>query len=185
MTPIEQLRADYNFNWLSKQFDNNTPIIWDVVNGTMNYEVLKIFNKSSLNIQPNDVSLDVTFKPNDPNDYEIEIKKTGEYVFSFRVLIEANSNTPNTLKGKFILKSTTDIEMPFAIGVAENMVNPYNVWVTMYQSISLTQGDIYQLQGQIDANSFQSNILNVYFDGFSLEYVEDKHYKIPSIYTKL
>ena len=198
MIKITNNLSQYNENVLSQDFTFDNTLPWGLtvgmgsgataVNSTdQHYEGTKALKI----LHPTYDLQEVTFRPTTPGDYEYTVGRTGDHIFSIRAMIVAIApNLPEVYGGiSFYANGAGSPFKTFPLIIGNNS-DPefsfsYNKWECFYELVNLVEGDVISLSIHIENDaSYTPGTLEIHFDGFKLEYVEDKIYSLPTYYTK-
>lgn len=196
ITKIDYEKPHYNENVLTQDFTFDNNKLWTLTVGAGTGAVIEsstdeyyCINKSLKISHPQYDLNDITFRPTTSTDYEFVIPRTGKYIFSFRCLLPGNTFLPELIGGiSFYINGAGSpyITLPFNIG---NNSTPlfsfaYNVWQTFYNEITFTAGQTITFSIHLTSDaSWTPGNLEFYLDAFKLEYVKDKDYSQPTIYS--
>lgn len=197
MTKITWEKPLYNENILTEDFTFDNIKTWNLSVGggtgaTVTTSTSEHFvGEKSLKINHPQYNLsDITFKPTNSTDYSFIIPRTGKYVFSFRTMIHGTTWLPELVGGiSFYVNGSGSpyVTLPFNIGnnSIPNFTYVYNAWQTFFNEVSFTAGQTITLSIHLTHDPLWAPVsLEFFMDGFKMEYVEDKAYKVPTIYSK-
>ncbi len=197
MVYINNVHPEFNKNLLTTNFLNGSGVLWNAVNAisatavedtndALTYEGSKV-----LTITTDGHSVDdTTFEPINPSEYSFIAPVTGKYIFSCRVYLKNFGLVFPELTGNLILaKVLTPASfalLPFTIGnnVIPEFSFEYNKWNTLYQEVTLSEGEAYYLHGILD-QGIGAPLDSIWFSfaGFKIELVKDRTFTMPSYYT--
>ena len=192
MNLISNVHNEYNENILSDNFNFTNGVIWNDPSGaTIDETSVNGFDNRAIRIQAATYADNgIQASPVNPEDLAFEVPKSGKYIFSFKVVLPIILGEQVDITGSFFWDKNltlTTIECPFQIGnnTVPEFTFQYEKMQTFYQEMDLLAGDTYTLRFDVDDNpTWMSNILDITFTAFKMEYVEDKPYNVPTIYTK-
>lgn len=197
MQQINECFCDYNKNLLTTDFlfDNTIPWIFTLGNGipgvscdtSLNEKYVE--NKSLRIYNPSFTLNDITVKPLNNTDYTFVVPITGNYIFSIRTLLKTSFNNGFEINGgiTFYKNGNGAPYKTFPIEIKDfsnTIYYQYNKWVTTFKNVDLIEGDVITLSIHINFGIAPSDELELYFDGFKLEYVGNRNQDVPSYYTK-
>lgn len=198
MTKIDNTQVEYNENILTTDFTFDNTFPWEFtvgsgipgnIVGTSN-EQHYVGNKSLKVYHTEYDSNAITISPVNSTEYSFTVPRTGYYNFSIRTFIQASvpwlpevtgdinlyANGSGIPYHTFVLKAGNNSEPEFSYD--------YNKWQTFYDEVALIEGDIITLSIHLTYQStFTPGILTMYFDGFKVEYMDDRVFEIPTLYT--
>ena len=198
MTKINTPYGEYNENVLTSDFtfDNTKPWEFTVGSGIIGNIVESsteehFVGAKSLKIHHTQYDLNaITVRPENTGDYEFTVSRDGWYRFSIKTLLPAPAPWLPEVNGgislyangagapfkTFQLKIGSNSEPEFSFN--------YNKWETFFEDVFLNEGDVISLSIHISPDSlFTPGVLTIYFDAFKLEYIVDRVFEEPTIYT--
>ena len=196
MNLIHEVLNEYNENILTDNWKNSNYVNWVATNlaGTIMEESdsRRYEEGKSLRLYINGYDTgDTSFQPVAQLDTAFVAPKTGNYLFSMRVYLPGTAFLPE-VEGELNFMNWDTMTLlptiPFKIG---NNTDPefsfsYNKWQTFYTQVFLTAGTTYVLDGgTIFAQpTYAPGVVEIFFDGFKMEYISDRNFVIPTYYTK-
>lgn len=186
----------YNENVLTQDFtfDNNKS--WTLTVGagtgaTVASSTQEYFctNKSLKISHPQYNLNDITFRPTTSTDYAFTIPRTGKYIFSFKSFIQGTNWLPELVGGiSFYVNGggSPYITLPFNIGnnSLPHFTYIYNAWQTFFNEVTFTAGQVITFSIHLTSDAtWTPGYLEFFLDAFKLEYVRDKDYSQPTIYS--
>jgi hypothetical protein len=197
MTKITWEKPLYNENILTEDFTFDNTKTWDVTVGsgsgaTVTTSTSEHFvGEKSLKINHPHYNLnDISFRPTNSTDYSFVVPRNGKYIFSFRTMIHGTNWLPELVGGiSFYVNGSGSpyATLPFNIGSNSipNFTYVYNAWQTFYNEISFTAGQTITLSIHLTYDPLWTPaVLEFFMDGFKMEYIVDKAYNTPTMYSK-
>lgn len=189
-------KPHYNENVLTQDFTFNNNKSWTLTVGAGTGAVVESSTdeyfciEKSLKIAHPQYDLnDITFRPTTSTDYAFTIPRTGKYIFSFRCLLPGSTFLPELVGGiSFYINGAGSpyVTLPFNIGnnSLPEFTYIYNAWQTFFDDITFTAGQVVTFSMHLTADpTWTPGNLEFFLDGFKLEYVRDKDYSQPTIYS--
>ena len=198
MTKIDTPYGEYNENVLTADFTFDNVKAWEFVVGagipgnTVGSSTEEHFvGEKSLKIHHEEYNLNaITVRPTNSGDYEFTVPRDGWFRFSIRTLLQATAPWLPEVNGgiSFYKNGAGAAFKTFQLKIGNNsepeFSYAYNKWQTFFEDVYLTEDDVISLSIHITYESlYTPGILNIYFDGFKVEYVTDRVFEEPSIYT--
>lgn len=197
MNLINSVHNEYNENILSDNWNSSSGISWSATNnvGTLMMEDgTKCYaeNKSLKLTCTGYDSSDTVFGPTWLNDLTFVAPRSGKYLFSFRVNLSSGVFDPKPeVTGEFrFIESISAVNtlIPFTLGTntVPEFTFEYDAWQTFYSEITLVAGGVYKLGACkiFQEGAYSPGVVEMYFAGFKMEYIEDRTFEIPTYYTK-
>lgn len=190
--------SQYNENVLSSDFTFENNLGWTLTVGggsgaTISNSTENHYQESkALKITHPTYDLnEITIIPTNPTDYVFTVPRTGKYIFSIRTLIKCPANNlPEVFGGISFYANGAGVPFKtFSLMIGNNSLPNftfnYNKWETFYEDVQLVAGDTISLSIHIENQpSHLGGLLEIFFDAFKLEYIQDKIYELPTYYTK-
>lgn len=198
MNLIHNVLNEYNENILTDNFKNSNYVTWNATNlsgiATMGEDDSRKYDEGkSLRLYTTGYSTDdTTFSPSSTSDFSFIAKKSGTHLFSFRTYLPPAALWFPEVEGHLQLNQTIG-SVPhktfnFQIG---NNTQPeftfeYRKWQTFYEAVELAEGVEYYFSGGtiLQNPTFTPDVLEIFFDGFKMEFIGDRDFIIPTYYTK-
>lgn len=197
MNRIETYHPMFSENIFNSDFENISSIPWDFQNasgtGLITYDQVNRVQKASLKVDITsgyDLN-DTLFNPlNTSLDYVFTADRTGEYIFSYEIMLESIGGWFPEVEGNVTFYKVSDNStvkiMNFAWG---NNSLPefsfyYDKFNIYYDKISLVGGENYRFEWQINQNSiYLPGAITFYLDCFKMQFIGDRIHETPCIYT--
>lgn len=196
MNLIHTVHTEFNQNIFTDNFKNSNYVNWIATNlaGTLmeesanrRYEEGKV---QRLYINGYDVA-DTYFSTVYPTDFSFIPSKSGLHSFAIRTqVLSLGGNYPD-VKGAFFINKLSDMSIvytcEFAAGTSALPLGTFNYdkWQTIYQNVELVAGTEYFITGVIYKEvGYTPGVLEIFFGGYKMEYIEDRVFNIPTYYTK-
>jgi hypothetical protein len=198
MIKIGNTYSEYNENILTSDFTFDNILAWQFTVGgggtnTVGTSTDEHFvGEKSLKIYHDSYNLnDITVRPTIATDYDFVIPRDGTYIFSLRAFIAAtNPWLPEISGGLSFYANGGGSPYHTCTLTIGNNAEPelsfnYNKWQTFYEEITFLAGDVITLSIHITyESSFTPGELTIYFDGFKLEYIDDRDTILPTLYSQ-
>lgn len=193
---IDYEKPSYNENVLTEDFTFKNTKLWTLTLGAgtgasveSSTEEYFCIEKSLRITHPQYDLSEITFRPTTSTDYAFTIARTGNYIFSFKCLLPGNTSLPELVgEIRFYVNGGDSpyATIPFNIGNNSLPLSSfaYNAWQTFYEEITFTEGQVITLSINLKSDpTWTPGYLKFFLDAFKLEYLKDKDYSQPTIYS--
>jgi hypothetical protein len=194
MIKINNTQPDFNDNILSNDFSFENILPWSFNNveaidstiGTSD-DIAYEGNKCLKAFHLNSNSHELETYPTDPDKYNFTTYKSGEHIFSFRTYIIENISYPLDDVSVKIMIHLKGNPVPTTILYC-NIIQQeyvYSKWQTFFEKITLLGNTDYQIFIEFtNSGNYIPDEYTIYLDGFKLEYIQDRDFNIPTMYSK-